>query len=441
MTHFFFFLQSNSKPCRTMAAPLDDWGDDPFGTLAAQVPRNAVSLCGSNYTCRTAADGTHYWSSAADDAGEPSRACRVDLLAAAAQASGCRVDHDRSFPEQCLRSNPMLTSDDGTTLLQVRNEQTTGMPTVLSANLKCVEPDSPTRLTQDHMELLGNGRRQLALLHLQRRPEPASRAPVEEAVDAPAPSPAATEWTRCAIPRGPQTAACADDSHCTLPADRAMSLMLRAARDHDVSLTSLSAFLKGMKSKVHDGLQWSSPPSTSRLSEAKLKTRLRERYESDATFRASVLHMIEHDVDFAELLPGARKGLCQAGQCSKSDPKTISTTPLFDGSVPVLFDVRDDGVWYARKGSSARPAPSERCDASRTVRRACDLATEATTLSPGDAVQTTYRVRGGDDEWLVTNALEVHDPAECPTRFCEHHSAFCPSSVCTRDSKSNCVPR
>jgi hypothetical protein len=199
-----------------------------------------------------------------------------------------------------------------------------------------------------------------------------------------------------------------------------------------------------MKDNVYEELKWSSDHVTENdTSQAKLKTSLRELYETDAVFKASAKSMLKSDPDFQDAVTAAKKGACRNdGTCAASS--VAPSTLLYDGtfSVTLRHDTETDRVLYTRAGIT-REVRTERCDANDTVSQLCDL---APLLATTDGVTTltekahTYRMEMDGYDLLVYNSLETRNADECPVRLCEHNAAQCPSSFCSVDPSGTCVP-
>ena len=153
-----------------------------FDEFMANIPRDTINACGKTYSCKEL-DGKSFWSSDPKSAGASARTCNVDMLVAAAYANNCTM-HRMSTPVHCNRHNPILKGGDGKTV-QVRNDASYDIPSLVEAHWKCVSPKAVTQDTHDpsHVEDYSG----LALLHLKEE-EPATSSTSSTSSTAPDPS-------------------------------------------------------------------------------------------------------------------------------------------------------------------------------------------------------------------------------------------------------------
>lgn len=132
-----------------------------FDEFMANIPRDTINACGKTYNCKEL-DGKSFWSSDRKSAGASARSCNVDMLVAAAYANNCTM-HRMSTPTHCNRHNPILQGADGKTV-QVRNDASYDIPSLIEAHWKCVPPTAVTQNSHDpsHVEDYSG----IALLHL-----------------------------------------------------------------------------------------------------------------------------------------------------------------------------------------------------------------------------------------------------------------------------------
>lgn len=448
-----------------MSSSLDDGlfvdAAGTFEVTAQQMPRDTVRVCDRDYVCR--GEDVPFWS--ALDAERhtttaPSSACHLDLLAHAAHhVKGCRIDDlpGLSSTQRARLLEPYTTFTDGTHVAQVSKETSTGLPNIVDATWRAVDPVTDATHELDRVQHLGaDTASRLSLLVLKERASlpPDSGQAFLETNSLPPPAsakPSVDAWHRCQASAQRTPRACATDDQCPLTKDQEWNLLWTTARDLGVDLTKgLEGFVDSMKRKVRDDLEWTpervSGLDAPRMSEARLKSSLRILLDTDPTFQASAHLMITQDSDFADARRKASAGACAAyGRCVAGD-RVATTSRLHDGSADVSLSLDGDRVLYTRRGVT-REARAERCDAANEeLRRACDVAPVVDTPLLDASVPTVasaYRVYFPDEgrDYLVTNGVEVRDPTDCARRLCEHNRDACPSTLCARTADGDCRPK
>lgn len=467
-------------------------GSSLFSSAFASLPRSSWTVCGSTYSCRATKDGQSYWSTAPlGEEDVPSRACKVDVLAALAYANdGCSVQGvERSAPRACKESHPILATPSGET---VRIQEARSMPSVLDASWTCSRaPVSERTHVPERAERLGvDG--DVTLLYLREReaneedempretfiadataaPEtPAETVPppsLSQPLSQPLPSSYAettkpsssssSSFVRCTLPSQSYQRACTADADCLLGPTQKKDLLWSTARSLGVDVQGgLPRFVQSLKAKVSDDLVWSEDKvralgCTGSCSEARLKSVLGTLLQGDEAFRASVDTLLEEDADFAAARQQALAGLCAAdGKCAArprdSEVNRVRpSTRLHDGSSSsststTLSKGPDGTVFYTRDGVT-REAHAERCTDANA--RECTFATPlpSLTLDATSSLATTYRVQFGDDEYLVMNSVSARDPSECRAALCAHNAGeACPAPLCRREGEGKCVPK
>ena len=452
-----------------------------FDQFMQNIPRESVSVCGKTYKCQSTATGDVYWSSDPKSNGHSSRECNVDMLAAAAHANNCNVSRQhKSIPSDCLRENPILADAGGKTV-QVRDDATYDMPSIVEAHWRCVAKGVVHEGTHDPSHVEDHGG--VALLHLKTEahahapapapalapaPEPAF-APAPEPAFAPAPAPAfapafapasapaygmtaqesSRAWTTCSIPSREQKRACSADHDCPIMDARLNDMLLTKTRELNIDMSKgLHHFIKSLRNTLSPDLEWTSARAKAlegfSKTEAGVKSSIGTLLSTDETFRHSVRHMIEGDPDFSALRESSRSGSCTTqGKCMSST--VLPTSRLYDGNNQVTFSMLDEKVMYSRNGI-VREAEAIKCTGDR--KKDCNLITDV--VEGGDSLSLTgkpmagaYRLRfaGVDSEYMVMNNVNVQNEAHCLPRLCEHNTMSCPSSICKLTDEKTCVSR
>jgi hypothetical protein len=422
-----------------------------FDQFMQNMPRDSVSVCGKTYKCHSTATGDVFWSSDPKSAGHSSRDCNVDMLVAAAHANNCNVSRQyKSIPANCLRENPILTNDKDGTSVQVRDNATYDMPSIVEAHWKCVAKGVVNEGTHDPSHVEDHGG--VALLHLK----------VETSAPTPTPTPTSTPfnnsmtpdessrmWTTCSLSGREQKRACNVDADCPLMDDRLNDMLLSRSRELNIDMSKgLQHFMKSIRNTLSPDVAWTATRAKAlegfSRTEAGVKSSVGTLLSTDATFRESVRTMIERDPDFSALRESARSGSCTTqGKCMSST--VTPTSRLYDGTNDVSFSMLDNKVMYTRNGV-VREAEALKCVGDR--KKECDLITEVVeggdSLSLGGKPMTAaYRLRfaGVESEYMVLNNVNVKNETECSARLCEHNTASCPSTLCQLTDEKKCVPR
>jgi hypothetical protein len=253
-------------------------------------------------------------------------------------------------------------------------------------------------------------------------------------------------WMRCPVPHPkPQAAACRVDADCPLTQTQYKEILWSHIRE--APHASLSELLKYMRDNVNNDITWKSEQLLSQklTTKTQIKSALMKMFETDVTFRKSVISAVDNDEDFAE-----RRGSKISGSCGvQGKCKTSIVTPktrLFDGkSHDVVFTILDDDktVTYKTPSGASREVQAVKC--TKSNQEFCDRATDVdgVTLRAGvTPIAFNYRIRSDDSsEFVVMNHISARDSSRCGTRVCELNQESCPSSLCTRDEEMKCVPK
>ena len=435
----------------------DETDTAEFDQFMQNVPRDSMSVCGKTYKCQSTATGDVFWSSDPKSAGHGSRHCNVDMLVAAAHANNCNVSRQyKSIPVNCLRENPILINDKDGSSVQVRDDATYDMPSMVEAHWKCVAKGVVNEGTHDPSHVEDHGG--VAMLHLTK--EDAASAPAPAPTPAPAPAPASSNddvtpvdsspmWTTCSLSGREQKRACSVDADCPLMDDRLNDMLLSKTRELNIDMSKgLQHFIKSIQNTLSPDVAWTATRAKAlegfSKTEAGVKSSVGTLLSTDPTFRDSVRAMIERDPDFSALRESARTGSCTTqGKCMSS--MVTPTSRLYDGTNDVSFSILDDKVMYTRNGI-VREAEAVKCAGDR--KKECNLITDVVeggdSLSlGGKPIVAAYRLRfaGVDSEYMVMNNVNVKNETECSTRLCEHNAASCPSTLCQLTDEKKCVPR
>ena len=420
-----------------------------FDQFMQNIPRESVSVCGKTYKCHATATGDVFWSSDPKSAGHSSRDCNVDMLVAAAHANNCNVSRQyKSVPANCLRENPILTNDKDGTSVQVRDNATYDMPSMLEAHWKCVAKGVVNEGTHDPSHVEDHGG--VALLHLKEETSASAPAPAPELSNGiTVPTDSSRAWTTCSLSGREQKRACSVDADCPLVDSRLEGMLLTKSRELNIDMSKgLQHFVKSIRNTINPDVAWTAT-SVNALegfskTEAGVKSSVRTLLNTDSAFRDSVRSMIERDADFSTLREAAQTGSCSSqGKCMTA--KVTPTTRIYDGANDVAFSLLEDKIMYTRNGI-VREAEALKCVGTRE--KECSLITEV--VEGGDSlsligkpIAAAYRLRfaGIDHEYMVMNNVNVKNESDCSARLCEHNTTSCPSSICELTEEQKCVPR
>lgn len=424
---------------------------DEFATYVGDVSGNAVTVCNKTYICRRLAEGDFWTADPKHDAEPASRACRLDVLAAAGHANSCDVRKTiQSTPEACTSDRPVLTNERDD-LVQLRgNRDSNEMPSLLEGGWRCLAPQTVSATTHEprHMERVGG----LTFVHMDKRPDdppPAETPPSPPEKSRPStvgpdPVPDDGGWTRCPLPAPrPQPTACVVDQDCPLSPEQYKEILWAQVRD--AKPTSFPGLLRHIRDNVSNDITWSAPTRARLTTKTQMKNALMNMFDTDAVFRASVTAAVDRDAEFADRRNAALGGSCGVqGKCKAST--VVPRTRLFDGTTrDVVFTVLDDDatVTYTTPNGMSREVHAVKC--TPATREACDRATEVdgATLRAGvTPLASSYRIRTSDtlSEFVVMNHISAKDPSRCNARLCELNQGSCPASSCTLDDEKRCVP-
>jgi hypothetical protein len=474
---------------------------------------HSATVCGRSYKCRDVGGRVLWQRTDSPDFNSslPNvEKCRIDSLAAASKAMGtCKPL--RQTPDVCKKSSyPILSYKENGSETFVHfsadESRVRGLPLLIDATLQCVAEDvrkqTHTRLSTVEVGSLKKHEFEKRLTPIKEEelppppppPPPPKADPVpeppkvekttseqifedaepketkkEETVAAdsifepPKPEPVGmmgAGWKKCKWFSGSVETACNTDSDCPLEESKAFDAWFDTVEGTSfkgdkmkasVFLQKVNSTFSRTKMKVGTAL------SNDKMTRVEMRTSLMNAYDSDDTFKQSVLEAIRTEPKLVSSKQTANAGVCVNRKCSVDGMTVRPTTRLYTAKSQASFQRQalTDVITYngdenvkvnAVKCTTqdAHPLCSED-DANKVVDLVAPKGKPTITLTPSTVTSVPgYRLKFEDVVYAVENTIQVeagteNAPSVCAQMLCSKNAHACPAPYCKLDGKA-CVP-
>jgi hypothetical protein len=471
---------------------------DEFVSEGPELLHSAV-VCGRDYKCREVG-GRAMWQRTDShdfDSSLPNiEKCRIDSLTAASKAMGTCIPL-RNSPDVCKTSSfPILTRKEengAETFVHFSSDESRvrGLPLLIDATLQCVAEDvrrqTHTRLSTVEVGSLKKHEFEKRLSPIREEelppppppppPPPKAENPSLEQIfegakpeetkndifDPPKPEPVdmmGTGWKKCKWFGGSVETACNTDSDCPLEEGKTFDAWFDTVEGTafkgdkmkaSVFLQKVNSTFSRTKMKVGTTLP------NDKMTRVDLRTSLMNAYDSDDTFKQSVLESIRTEPKLVSSKQTANAGVCVNRKCNIDGMTVRPTTRLYTAKSQASFQRQalTDVITYngdenvkvnAVKCTTqdAHPLCSED-DASKVVDLAAPKGKSTITLTPSTVTSVPgYRLKFEDVVYAVENTIQVeagteNAPSVCAQMLCSKNAHACPAPYCKLDGKA-CVP-
>ncbi len=454
---------------------------------------HSATVCGHSYKCRDVGgrvmwqrtDSPDFVSSLPD-----LEKCRIDSLASASKAMGtCKPL--RNSPDQCKKSAfPILShkENDNETFVHFSSDEirVQGLPFLIDGTLQCVSEDvrkeTHTRVSTMEVGSLKKHEFEKRLTPIKEDelpPPPPLRANSEadpnmeqansiqkenyaistDVLEKPVME--GNVWKKCTWFTGSVDTACNRDSDCPLEKDnKAFDAWFDTVEGTAFKGDKMKAsvFLEKVNSNFsRTKMKLDSALPKGKMTRVDLRDSLMTAYDSDSTFKQSVLESIRTEPKLAFSKQTVNEGVCVNRKCNTDGLTTRPTTRLYTAESQASFQrqILTDVITYngdenikvnAVKCTThdAHPLCSED-DVSKVVDLVAPKGKSTITLTPSTVTSAPgYRLKFQDDVYAVENTIQVETetenaPSVCAHMLCAKNARACPAPYCKLDGK-RCIP-